>query len=587
MSDGIPKTWETVSLGELGEWRGGGTPSKAVPAYWNGSIPWVSPKDMKTGSIADAEDHITEDAIGRSATSLVPGETVLMVTRSGILAHSFPIAVAKTAVALNQDLKALIPYEGVDAEFLAWALRRYSQDILARCSKHGTTVHSIENPRLQQFKIPLAPTNEQRRIVDKVDELFSQVEAGEEALERAQRLLGRYRQSVLNAAVTGELTRDWRAQHEGELESGDVLLKRILRARREAWEEAELAKMHARGAAPRDDRWKRKYREPEPPRTTDLPDLPEGWVWASLDQLSTLITSGSRNWKQFYGTTGALFIRAQNLKHDRLDLEDVAFVALSAEQEGVRTKLSEGHILITITGANVTKSALVKVDLNEAYVNQHVGLVRPTLPGLGDFLHLVIVCPTQGRLQLEQAAYGAGRPGLNLQNLAELVTPLPPAAEQDAIVQRAQELVSRAEHALYDVAVSEQLVRAIRSSILGKAFSGQLVPQDPADEPASVLLERIREEQAAAVRDAGRNRPGRCRGETQRRKPAMVKARKEIRPTHLRDIIHASNGGMAPDTLWKASELDIDNFYKQLRAEVAAGHLHEERDGHTLRIVCR
>jgi type I restriction enzyme, S subunit len=126
--------------------------------------------------------------------------------------------------------------------------------------------------------LPVPPENEQRRIVEKVDELFSQIEAGEEALARAQKLLERYRQSILNAAVTGELTREWREQHEGELESGEDLLKRILKARREAWEQAELAKMHARGKPPSDDRWKQKYKEPEPPGTTDLAHLPEGWV---------------------------------------------------------------------------------------------------------------------------------------------------------------------------------------------------------------------------------------------------------------------------------------------------------------------
>jgi type I restriction enzyme S subunit len=127
----------------------------------------------------------------------------------------------------------------------------------------------------------------------------------------------------------------------------------------------------------------------------------------------------------------------------------------------------------------------------------------------------------------------------------------------------------------------------MRQSILTAAFSGKLVEQHPADEPASVLLERIREEQAAATQDAGRKRPGRRRGATKGGEPAMVKRRKEIKQTHLRDIVRASNGGMAAEALWSASELDIDDFYKQLRDEVAAGHLREERDGHTSRIICR
>jgi type I restriction enzyme S subunit len=112
------------------------------------------------------------------------------------------------------------------------------------------------------------------------------------------------------------------------------------------------------------------------------------------------------------------------------------------------------------------------------------------------------------------------------------------------------------------------------------------VPQDPADEPALVLLERITEERAATAQDMGRRRAGRRRQPSGTGESVMVKTRKEIKPTHLRDIVRPSNGGMAAEALWKASELHIDDFYKQLREEVAAGLLREERDGHSSLIVC-
>src|SRR5437868_13866969 len=106
----LPHGWIWVPLGQLGSWMGGGTPSKSVAAYWaNGSIPWVSPKDMKAEIIQDSEDHITEAAVASSATKFVPTGSVLMVMRSGILRHTFPVAVNADRVTVNQDLRALVP----------------------------------------------------------------------------------------------------------------------------------------------------------------------------------------------------------------------------------------------------------------------------------------------------------------------------------------------------------------------------------------------------------------------------------------------------------------------------------------------
>src|SRR5690242_2326212 len=110
----IPSTWALVELRELGLWVGGGTPSKFNPAYWQGgTIPWVSPKDMKHHIIRGAEDKITEVAAAESTARIVPPGSVLVVTRSGILRHSLPVAVAATHVAINQDLKALLPATGI------------------------------------------------------------------------------------------------------------------------------------------------------------------------------------------------------------------------------------------------------------------------------------------------------------------------------------------------------------------------------------------------------------------------------------------------------------------------------------------
>ncbi len=194
---GLPKGWAKAALAELGHWKGGGTPSKARPDFWGGPIPWVSPKDMKTETITSSIDGITALAIANSSTSLVEADSVLIVTRSGILAHTFPVAVNKVDVTINQDMRALTPHDGIDARFVLHALKADEREILRRCVKDGTTVHSVELSRLMDRAISLPPLPEQHRIVAKIEELFSELDAGEESLTRARAQLGLYRQSLL------------------------------------------------------------------------------------------------------------------------------------------------------------------------------------------------------------------------------------------------------------------------------------------------------------------------------------------------------------------------------------------------------
>ena len=153
-----------------------------------------------------------------------------------------------------------------------------------------------------------------------------------------------------------------------------------------------------------------------------------------------------------------------------------------------------GDLLITITGANVTKTAMVLMDLGEAYVSQHVALCRPVQSDMATYLYLWIVAPTAGRKVLEAAAYGAGKPGLNLDNIRQLQVALPPLVEQQRIVREADRLESTYDEVAHMAAVQLVRIGRLRQSILKWAFEGKLADQDPTDEPASVLLARIKAE---------------------------------------------------------------------------------------------
>ncbi|MDO8539759.1 MAG: restriction endonuclease subunit S [Opitutaceae bacterium] len=195
-----------VPLGEIGRWFGGGTPSKANPKYWTGgTIPWVSPKDMKQPLIDDAQDHITAAAVSESSTNMVEVGSVLVVARSGILQHTLPVAITTRRVALNQDIKAVEPRKDVAPEFLALALKAFEREILHTCTKTGTTVQSLELPVFQRFQIPVPSLSEQRRIVAEIEKQLTRLDAGVAALRRTQANLKRYRTAVLKAACEGGL----------------------------------------------------------------------------------------------------------------------------------------------------------------------------------------------------------------------------------------------------------------------------------------------------------------------------------------------------------------------------------------------
>jgi type I restriction enzyme, S subunit len=166
----LPQGWSWTRLPDLCAISGGATPSKAVPQNWVGSIPWVSPKDMKVPHIADAQDHVSDAAV-RGSLSLIPTGSLLMVVRGMILAHSFPVAETLTPVTINQDMKALTPYEPSVLSFLSLLCRGLKPEILALIdrSSHGTC--KLESPKVFGMLIPLPPLAEQSRIVTRVAQL--------------------------------------------------------------------------------------------------------------------------------------------------------------------------------------------------------------------------------------------------------------------------------------------------------------------------------------------------------------------------------------------------------------------------------
>ncbi|MGR6776016.1 restriction endonuclease subunit S [Sphaerotilus sulfidivorans] len=201
----VPAHWTVTPLKHLVNFRSGGTPSKEKLNYWNGDVPWASAKDMKTDRLADTIDHITAVAIEEKAADLVPRGAVLVVVRGMILARMFPVSIVDTPMAINQDLKAVIPGERIDSEFLAWLLRGTSDDSLRRLDEAGHGTKALRMDAWASMLLPVPPIPEQARIAQFIEQEMTRLAQLQNEAERAIALLKERRAALIAAAVTGQI----------------------------------------------------------------------------------------------------------------------------------------------------------------------------------------------------------------------------------------------------------------------------------------------------------------------------------------------------------------------------------------------
>lgn len=345
----------------------------------------------------------------------------------------------------------------------------------------GGSLMRVKASTLADYPIAIAPIREQRRIVEKIDTLFAELDKGEESLRQVQTLLARYRQSVLKAAVTGELTADWRAERAGKLEHGRDLLERILQTRRETWE--------GRG----------RYSEPSPPAGSDLPLLPEGWVWASVGQLANVIGGLTKNSKRASMPLKKPMLRVANVYQNRLDLADVHQIGVT-EAELPRVLLQPLDLLVVEGNGSrdqIGRMAVWREEVLDAVHQNHLIKIRMVEKDLVELALWWFQSPN-GRVNIEQVASStSGLYTLSISKIESLAVPLPSVEEAHEISRRVTDIFSQTDQLERSVELEFARSAALRQSILKDAFSGRLVPQDSNDEPAAELLARIHRSQEA------------------------------------------------------------------------------------------
>lgn len=517
---------------------------------------------LSARNIADATIHFTDFrlisdssfTVEHARTQVSPNDVLLTIV--GTIGRTAVVPEGLPPFALQRSVAVLKPVQ-VNPRYIAHALNAPEQQRWLTENAKGTAQKGIYLKTLGTLEIPLAPLAEQTRIVAKLEELLSDLDAGVAELKAAQAKLAQYRQSLLKAAVEGALTADWRARraaletdrpaqpadaenrprlaefhasfaagqrrrHETPptggcavqddpsdgLETGAQLLARILTERRARWEARQLARFQSQGKTPPKG-WQSKYPEPVAPDTRDLPELPEGWVWASLDMLGEIASGVAKGTKLKAGLSvrEVPYLRVANVQRGYLDLSEIKTIE-ATESDIEELALKNGDVLFNEGGDRdkLGRGWVWRDEIPECIHQNHVFRMRPWLDAINSEF-ISHHGNSFGKRWFQRAGkQTTNLASINLSILRAFPVPVPPPPEQEAIITQLSEQLAALEIQVAEVERSMKQSAAQRQNLLKAAFSGQLVLQDPNDEPASVLLERIRAERESHDNTTRRSR---------------------------------------------------------------------------------
>lgn len=474
-SSNSPTNWRVVPLGHLGHWRGGGTPSKARADYWDGDIPWVSPKDMKAYSIGDAQDHVSLEAIDNCSAKILPPGSVLMVVRGMILVHTFPVAVTTREVVINQDMKALTPSHAPLAGYIVLTLRALEPQVLKAVerSSHGTC--KLNSDVLESLAIPLPPLAEQKRIVAKVDELMGlcdRLEAQQKEREAKHAVLARaalarfaeaptpenlqylfhesfhidpadLRKSILTLAVQGKLV-----SSELGTESANKVLKRI---------QNQIADAIA-------SRRIRKARSAENPQATSLFQLPKSWEWTQLACIAAVEDNamcdgpfGSKLKTEHYvAETGYAVLRLGNIGEGYFIKGKEGHITRTHFESLASNHIRPGDLLVAGLADPLIRCCEVPPDVGPAVNKSDCFRLRVHSEIDRSYVRHYLNSPVAKAFAAEEN-HGMTRERINLASAKALPIPLPPLAEQRRIVAKVESLMALVDRLEAQLAESRQL----------------------------------------------------------------------------------------------------------------------------------
>lgn len=414
----VPSGWRLAKIDDLFKSWGGHTPAKANSAYWGDGLPWVSSRDVKQDRLNSTTHQVTDAAVAETGLKVCPPGTVLVVVRSGILAHSLPVAVTEVPVTINQDLKAFYSDEPLLNEWLAMFLRMSAQELLASSRRDGTTVQSIRYPLLKNTLIPVPPLGQRRTLIEQVQNALGALSEVPGHLVLARRAVERFRQAVLAAACSGRLTADWR----------------------------------------------------------DSQNLP-AWEYSSAKDVCQKVQSGTTPKKWHDGSDGIAFLKVYNIVDQRINF-DYRPQYISAElHNGAMSRAATipGDVLMNIVGPPLGKVAVVTDQFPQWSINQAITLFRPSDRVTSEWLYIFLCSGISVRQILNSTRGTVGQVNISLSQCRNFTIPIPSIAEQGEIARRVHDFLTIGDQMLERIDSCHNVVDRTARAVLGKAFRGELV----------------------------------------------------------------------------------------------------------------
>jgi type I restriction enzyme S subunit len=449
----IPPSWRWVRLGALGAFMGGGTPSKANSSFWSGSIPWVSPKDMKQLLIGDAEDHISESAIAASPAKLVPQNSLLCVVRGMILAHSFPVALTTRPVTINQDMKALVPAVPELGKYLLLAARAARERVLAKVLRSGHGTCRLESEVVEELPVAIPPLAEQRRIVAKVDQLMALCDELEAKQTKKREFGDRLTKAALRALTSADTLKEFEVALERAGEHFSVLfntpesvgdLRKALRVLavtgRIVGQRADEGCGGDRVPELRHDLGKHgiAWREPDPQAVCAdaLLGVPPSWTWVRLENLALFGPRNGYSPKAVEYPTKTKSLTLTATTSGRFDERQFKFID-EVVSDNSHLWLEDGDLLIQRSNTidYVGAAAIYRGESKRFIYPDLMMKVRLSSHVDHEWVHAVLLSePIRAYFRARATGTAGSMPKINQGVVQGTPIPLPPLAEQRRIV---------------------------------------------------------------------------------------------------------------------------------------------------------